>query len=285
VRLAPGGKRIVAQITDPGRPTAIWVSELGGAGWNQIASPPHALLPSGYRDPVWTRDGDRIAFKSNSNGGFGLFWARSDGTGEAEALLTIEDNPWLSCCSILPDDSLLFGYGRPSEIRLGRLSMKVGRDRKRPWAPYPRLPYRASSVSISPDGNWLAYHSPFSGRCEVYVERFPGLGGRRLVSTEPGGDHPVWSPAGQELLYQRLGDGAMVAVPIKTSPTMTVGTPEVLFVAAQDRYPCAAREWDVAPDGRFLMIKDAPARGSDGLSQSDHIIHVQNWERDQKLNR
>ena len=222
-----------------------------------------------------------FAFKSNSSDGFGLFWARSDGTGEAEALLKIEGNPWLGCCAVLPDDSLMFGYGRPSEIRIGRLSMKAGSDGKRTWAPYPRLAYRASSVSVSPDGRWIAYQSSFSGRCEVYVERYPDLGGRRLISTEPGGDHPVWSRNGQELLYQRLGDGAMMAVPIETSPTLTIGTPEALFVA-QDRYPCAARDWDVAPDGRFLMIKDAPARASDGLSQSGYIIHVQNWDQELK---
>ena len=52
--------------------------------------------------------------------------------------------------------------------------------------------------AVSPDGGWMAYTSLRSGGPEVYVERFPDLGERRLISTD-GGRLPLWSPDGREL--------------------------------------------------------------------------------------
>jgi hypothetical protein len=36
----------------------------------------------------------------------------------------------------------------------------------------------------------------------------------------------------------------------------------------------ASRAWDVAPDGRLLMVKDA---STVTVNRSDGIVHVQNW--------
>jgi Tol biopolymer transport system component len=135
---------------------------------------------------------------------------------------------------------------------------------------------------VSPNGEWVAYQSFDSGKYEVYIERFPKLGDRQPISGEVGGFNPVWSPNGRELFYHRLSDGAMMAVRIQTTPTLIIGTPEMLFVdpgtflLRPPRRPGdgAARVWDVAPDGRFLMVKDAP---TGTVNQSDGIVHVQNW--------
>jgi hypothetical protein len=91
----------------------------------------------------------------------------------------------------------------------------------------------------------------------------------------------MWSPDGKELYYRRLGDGAMMAVPIQTFPKLTVGTAEMLFddqalftLRPPEPGGPAARSWDVAQDGRFLMTKRAP----DGMrSVPVSIVHVQNW--------
>jgi Tol biopolymer transport system component len=52
--------------------------------------------------------------------------------------------------------------------------------------------------TLSADGHWLAYVSDESGRNEVYVQPYPGPGGRWLISTD-GGTDPSWSPEGREL--------------------------------------------------------------------------------------
>ena len=60
---------------------------------------------------------------------------------------------------------------------------------------------------LSPDGQWMAYASDESGQYEIYVQSFPGRGGKRQVSTG-GGIGPKW--AGNELFYQSL-DGKLMA--------------------------------------------------------------------------
>ena len=50
---------------------------------------------------------------------------------------------------------------------------------------------------FSPDGHWIAYTSDESGQDDVYVQPYPGPGGKQMVSTR-GGDEPTWSADGQE---------------------------------------------------------------------------------------
>ena len=49
----------------------------------------------------------------------------------------------------------------------------------------------------------------------------------------------------------------MMAVALTTEPTFTVGTPEMLF--EQPYYRSGGRHYDLAPDGRLLMIKEHSA--------------------------
>src|SRR3984893_12348900 len=80
--------------------------------------------------------------------------------------------------------------------------LPLGGDRK----PYPYLvsQFHVSQPAFSVDGNWLAYTSNESGRAEVYVQRFPGPGEKIQVSTD-GGNHPVWSHDGKQLVYENAG--------------------------------------------------------------------------------
>ena len=87
---------------------------------------------------------------------------------------------------------------------------------------------------------------------EVYVGRFPDLGDRVRISTG-GGTAPLWSQDGTELYY-RAGR-AMMAVAVETGASFTAGRPETLFEGPY--LDDLARNYDLAPDGRFLMIKPA----------------------------
>ena len=64
--------------------------------------------------------------------------------------------------------------------------------------------------AFSPDGHWIAYASGETGRTEVYVQPFPGPGGRVPISTE-GGGFPVWSLNGHELFFLAGDRRIMVA--------------------------------------------------------------------------
>jgi Tol biopolymer transport system component len=113
--------------------------------------------------------------------------------------------------------------------------------------PFLATPFVEAFPAFSPDGRWVAYQSNESGRFEVYVQPFPGPGGKWQVSTV-GGVRPRWSPKGRELFFR--SGGRMMAAPIEPGLTFTSGTAQVLFEGQ------FAPTYDVTADGRFLMVRD-----------------------------
>ena len=102
-RVSPDGKR-VAVSTDDGKEANVWIYELSGA------SAMRRLTFGGRnRFPVWTADGQRVAFQSDREGDAAIFWQRADGNGPAERLTKPEQGT-----SHVPDswspknDALLF---------------------------------------------------------------------------------------------------------------------------------------------------------------------------------
>jgi len=101
----------------------------------------------------------------------------------------------------------------------------------------------------------MAYNSDESGRLEVYVQAFPGPGGKWIVS-DGGGFNPIWSRDGREIFYRR-GNEFLVAS-VDTEPAFTVGKSVVLFAG---RYRSTGRDFDVFPDGqRFVMMRNDEPR-------------------------
>src|SRR5207247_1060925 len=129
-------------------------------------------------------------------------------------------------------------------------------DRK----PFPvaRTNFDEREGQFSPDGKWVAYESNESGRFEIYVQPFPGPGGKFQVSTN-GGAQPRWRLDGKELFYIGL-DAALIAAPIRLDSihqTAEVGAPSALF---RTRIPGGAvhgpQEWQYAVSvkgDRFLI--------------------------------
>lgn len=128
---------------------------------------------------------------------------------------------------------------------------------------------------VSPDGRWLAYFSDESKRNKVYVRAFPSLEGKTQVSTG-GGAEPMWSKRGDELFFR--GEDQMMAVRVGPGAPLSVTVPRKLFA---DRYSSKGAQhagYDVARDGRFLMVKDTAVgqRAAGGMPQTNFIA-VLNW--------
>ena len=104
---------------------------------------------------------------------------------------------------------------------------------------------------FSPDGRWLAYVSNEQGSDHVYAQAFPGPGRRWLVSPR-GGFEPVWAPDGRRLLF-REGLG-FFAVAVDSAATSPFGLPEALFEANVVRGAWGAANYDVAADGRLVVV-------------------------------
>jgi Tol biopolymer transport system component len=193
---------------------------------------------------------------SNKEGPYNIFWQLANGSGGLERLTTSDlvqtPNSWSS------DGQLLaFHENDPTTqrdiwvLRMGDPSSGSGQVRQA--QPFLRTRFDEASPRFSPDGQWLAYASDESGRREIYVQSYPGPGGKWQISTE-GGTEPVWNPNGRELFY-RSGD-KMMAVDIATQPSFTAGKPRVLFEGQYAPTPATLPNYDVSPDGqRFLMLK------------------------------
>jgi len=128
-------------------------------------------------------------------------------------------------------------------------------------SPFLATPAHEDGPMFSPDGRFLAYVSDESGRAEVYVQLYPGPGGKVAISIG-GGRAPVWSPEGSEIFYRGLNQAQMMAVAVATDPTFEPGRPQTLFdglyVAASPGDP----HYDISRDGkRFLMIDEGVVEG------------------------
>src|SRR6185369_16194513 len=107
-------------------------------------------------------------------------------------------------------------------------------------------------ATISPNGQWMAYVSDESGRYEVYVQSFPGGGGKRQVSTG-GGTAPRWRRDGQELFYY-TSDGKLVAAPVQSGETFSASAASPLFEFRAGNANSASAPYAVTGDGqRFLL--------------------------------
>jgi Tol biopolymer transport system component len=119
--------------------------------------------------------------------------------------------------------------------------------------PFLQTPFNESAPRFSPDGRWLAYTSDETGRWEIYVQPYPGPGGKWQISAD-GGMEPVWNPNGRELFYR--SGRKMMAVEITTKTGFTAGKPRVLFEGEYLPTPLHFPNYDVSQDGqRFLMLK------------------------------
>jgi Tol biopolymer transport system component len=244
-RLSPDGRRIVVGINE--REAQLWLYDLSRETLTRFTFEGNL-----NQSPEWAPDGKRIAFQSNKEGPLNLFWQLADGSGGLERLTTSEYTQ--SPHSWSPDGKLIAFHEINPTTGYDIWVLRLG-DRKAQL--FLRTPFNEGAARFSPDGHWLAYMSNESGRFEIYVQPYPGPGGKSQISTD-GGTEPVWNPSGRELLY-RSGD-KMMAVDIATQPGFAASKPRLLFEGQYVPTPATLPNYDVTPDGqRFLMVKPIEA--------------------------
>jgi Tol biopolymer transport system component len=216
-------------------------------------------------NPVWTPDGKRIAFNSNRDGAINLYWQLADGSGGLERLTTSQ---YLHTPISWSPDGRLLAFFEVNPITQRDIWV-LGMGDHKPQ-PFLRTPFDEAVPQFSPDGRWLAYVSNETGRNEIYVQSYPGPGGKWQISTE-GGTEPAWNRNGRELFY-RSGD-KMMAVEIASQPGFSAGKPRMLFEGQYASAPFPTTNYDVSPDAqRFLMIKP-----SEQEAATTQINIVLNW--------
>jgi dipeptidyl aminopeptidase/acylaminoacyl peptidase len=220
---------------------------------------------------VWSPDGNRLVFRSNRNGVYDLYEKPATGAGDEQRLFASSDDK-------IPSD-----WSRDGRVLLYVNENKnTGRDL---WAlpiqpqgvgtPFPlaRTRFAEDQGQFSPDGKWIAYRTNESGQNEIYVQAFPGPGGKARVSTE-GGSQPRWRRDGKELFFV-APDNRLMVVPVarpSNGLALNVGAPVALFATRLALMGAPKHQYAVAADGqRFLMVVSADE------TIAPPITIVQNW--------
>jgi serine/threonine-protein kinase len=259
-RVSPDGTRIAVEVEDPAN-TDVWVGDARRGTFARLTT--NEDVDS---DPIWTPDGTRVVF-SSVRGKTGLFWQPADGSGGASHIADgtggVRPLTWTGSGELV--------YEELAGPAVDVLPLD-GRSAGRPVVLFDMPEYFNEKLpAISPDGRWVAYQSTESGGMEIYVRPFPNVSAGRWQISTGGGFAPLWSHNGQEIYYRN--DRSLMAVAVRTTPTFAPAAPQMVFRLAD--YVLAGTRgirYDVAPDGRFLLMKD-----EDGRETRDRIVVVQNW--------
>jgi Tol biopolymer transport system component len=217
------------------------------------------LAGRGNRNPIWSPDGKYIA-GSYGKLGWGVYRKPSSGAGDWEPL-TLTDR-LTAPLSWSPDGRFLMYAQVNPETAADLLALPMDGARK-PFVVV-QTPANENQGQFSPDGHWVAYTSNESGLSEIYVIPFPpSQGGGRWRVSSGGGVMPRWRRDGKELFYISP-DSQMMAVDVTTKPEFQSGNPHALFQTdiVDTGIRTGPMSWDIAPDGRFLIISETSTDAS-----------------------
>ena len=271
MRVSPDGTRLALGIAGD-----VWTYDVLRTTLSRLTTE-----PGDDSQPLWTPDSRRIIFRSVRAGNWELFWRPADGTGSDERLLTrAKDLIDLTATGWSADGRqlLLMEVSQTSaDVQCAIEQMAIGQPSD--VKVLVKNEFCNVYAAVSPDGRWMAYESNLSGRYEIYVERYPELGDRQQISTA-GGRRPVWSRSGRELVFSSVDSRQMLAVDVQSGTTLVAGRPQMLFEFAMSPVAAGIRPWDLAPDGRFIVIR--PVQNETESSTAPSLILVQNWHEELK---
>lgn len=253
-RVSPDGT-LIAVMVNQEEGSDIWTYSLTRGTWNQIT------FNGSGGVPVWTPDGRAIAYSAAFRDTTALVYqiAAEGGTATQIGSESITPHGWT------PDSRYLVG------VRAGHIMtvlMATGKttpltDENGTHAP-----------TLSSDGRWLAYGQDGTGDDEghavLYVRRFLAPSGRWRVSSGAG-SQPRWSRDGHELYY--VAGETMMAVRVATAGNTFIAQRPVALFEGRFEAPAARANFDVLPDGRFVMVK-----GESPTQMNRTLRVVRGWE-------
>jgi DNA-binding winged helix-turn-helix (wHTH) protein/Tol biopolymer transport system component len=245
-RVSPDGTQIALWLeADDAPDTAdVWTYDLagrqltrrttGGVSWR----------------PVWSPDGQRLAYDARPSDTVNVFTLRLSPGATPEPLMR-RDRPQMAEDWLPDGHTLVMSQVEPDT---GRDLYLVNVD-TRETHPLAHETGDEGGTAVSPSGRWIAYVWGDFNSAGIYA-----------VSTSTQTDHPSpvrliargreprWSRDGRELFFRDRG--VMYSLRItEANGTLTAGQPIALFHDEFEGRPLPRANYDVMPDGRFLMIR------------------------------
>ena len=281
-KVSPDGTRAAIGIAKGLTEVDIWVWDFIRKSLTRLTFDKAAITP------VWTPDSKRIAYRLERNGDRAIYWKAADGTGKEEKLYSAPGRgtiPWSFSSdgkSLLVSDIDGLETIQNNKWDIAILPMEGERKLK----PLLNESHIEVQPQVSPDGRWIAYSSTESTgeamKTEVYVRPFPEVDKGKWQASTGGGSCPRWSPDGKELYYLS-NDNEVMAVAVQRNPSFSLGAPQKLFKSSYAGLTASSGiPWDVAPDGRFLMMKEPGSPSQSDAASPRKINVVLNWTEELK---
>jgi serine/threonine-protein kinase len=237
--LSPDGARLAVGAWDGSR----LLFDLGRG--TRVALTGHAI--SEVQSMAWSRDGRRLAVTGPlaGRGFWGLVVESPDDPGRSETLVEMRDNE-IKVAGWTADGKALLAWGGAASSGTAIFRLDEGQ----PIRTFTKEVGGIASMTVSPDGRWLAYDLTRGGPFQLLVMPIDGQGARVAVNAR-GGEGPRWSQNGRQLFFRRDSDVLVVDVNA-TDDDIHFGPERRLF--AWD----VAREYDVSPSGEFYSMEGVP---------------------------
>ena len=256
-RLSPDGRQLAIIAAED-----LWVYDVAGR-------PPIKLTSAGgHYSPLWAPDGQRLVYEGPGTGAT-LFILPADGSVATPQVASPSGHFHPVAWPADRNEIVAVRVGSP---QTGHDIVRWPLDKLDAIEAVVETPVSEgfSGAMLSPDGRWLAYASGQTGQQEIWVRPYPGPGAAVRVSPG-GGVEPVWARNGRELYY--LEGSRLMAVTVVPGERFNFSPAALLFDSTLIPSP-QPPSYDVAPDGRFLIIK--PVEGDSGVVPPQ-IVVIQNW--------
>jgi Tol biopolymer transport system component len=270
---SPNGQHIVYQVMQGSD------SEVYKIGWNGSTEPDRLLSATadGFY-PVWSPDGNKIAFFSRRLGHWALFTMNVDGTGQK----ALTDNTVFGSVASWSPDSTKIVFNPWHNTEAPPFIAAINAD----GSNYIELTQGRNDDNNpiwSPVGDEILFSSWKSGRLQVYRIKSDGTGLVQLTSSSGGNDSPVWSPDGTKIAFVSWRDsqypndckGGDCNFDIYVMDADGSNQTRITDNPAEDWAPI----W--SPDGTkiaFQSLRDEPAHPKDCGNSCNSEIYVMNLD-------